>query len=114
MTREKPTLPENHPRRQAADRVVDAYSAVLGRPVLTGTKARLHDQAMELLTAGLPEAWLTERVRELPERGWTDLVQHVERSSAPVPGQQQRRTGAASEEEIRAAMAARRAMGVEL
>ncbi|MFJ4633599.1 hypothetical protein [Streptomyces sp. NPDC088847] len=68
----------------AGGRIVDAYAAALGRPVINGTKAKLQGQAVELLAQGLPEAWLCARARELAGRGWTDLVRHAEMSSAPV------------------------------
>lgn len=68
----------------ARDRIVAAYAAVLGRPVLNGTKAKLEKQAVELLAQGLPEAWLCDRVREMAPRGWSDLAQHAERSTAPL------------------------------
>ncbi|MET8788006.1 hypothetical protein [Streptomyces sp. NPDC004589] len=68
----------------ASGRVVAAYAAVLGRPVLNGTRAKLERQAVELLAQGLPEAWLCDRAREMAGRGWTDLVRHAEMSSAPI------------------------------
>lgn len=70
----------------AAQRIVDAYTTVLGRPLLSGTRTKLHDQAAEALAAGYPEAWLTDRARELAAHGWTDLAKHVEKSTAPLPG----------------------------
>lgn len=72
----------------AGSRVVAAYAATLGRPVLNGTRAKLERQAVELLAAGLPEGWLADRAREMAPRGWTDLARHVERSTVPIPGQQ--------------------------
>ncbi|MBQ0891306.1 hypothetical protein KBZ94_41485 [Streptomyces sp. RM72] len=71
----------------AASRIVAAYAAALGRPVLNGTRAKLERQAVELLAQELPEAWLCERAQELAARGWSDLVQHAERSTAPIEGQ---------------------------
>ncbi|MFD5430504.1 hypothetical protein [Streptomyces sp. NPDC127084] len=72
---------------------MDAYAVALGRPVINGTKAKLHGQAVELLAQGLPEAWLCDRAREMAGRGWTDLVRHAEKSSAPIapaaPGRSQ-------------------------
>ncbi|MEW2497532.1 hypothetical protein AB0942_28955 [Streptomyces nodosus] len=65
-------------------RIMGAYSAALGRPVLNGTRAKLERQAVELLAQGLPEAWLCDRARELAARGWSDLVRHAERSTVPV------------------------------
>ncbi|MDQ0935065.1 hypothetical protein [Streptomyces turgidiscabies] len=62
-----------------------AYAAGLGRPVLNGTRTKLERQAVELLAQGLPEAWLCDRARELAARGWSDLAQHAERSTAPLP-----------------------------
>lgn len=44
------------------------------------------NQAAEALTAGYPEEWLTDRVRELAAHGWTDLAKHIERSTVPLPG----------------------------
>ncbi|MCY0947856.1 hypothetical protein [Streptomyces antarcticus] len=69
----------------AGGRIVVAYAAALGRPVLNGTRAKLQAQAAELLAAGLPEGWLCDRARELAANGWTDLAQHAERSKVPVP-----------------------------
>ncbi|MFB6962438.1 hypothetical protein ACFCYB_37020 [Streptomyces sp. NPDC056309] len=71
----------------AGDRIVAAYAAALGRPVLNGTRAKLERQAVELLAQGLPEGWLADRARELAERGWSDLAQHAERSTAPLPSE---------------------------
>ncbi|WP_435253614.1 hypothetical protein [Streptomyces sp. 1222.5] len=71
----------------ARGRIVAAYAAALGRPVLNGTRSRLEGQAVELLAQGLPEDWLCDRARELAARGWADLVQHAERSSAPLPSE---------------------------
>ncbi|MEU2856725.1 helix-turn-helix domain-containing protein [Streptomyces syringium] len=68
----------------AAERVVAAYAAALGRPVLNGTRAALGRQAVTLLASGLPESWVCARARELVAHGWTDLVRHAERSTAPV------------------------------
>ncbi|MFF2101750.1 hypothetical protein [Streptomyces sp. NPDC058202] len=68
----------------AAGRIVEAYAAALGRPLLKSTHARLESQAAELLAQGLPEAWLCDRVREMAPRGWTNLAQHSERSTVPV------------------------------
>ncbi|WP_189959051.1 hypothetical protein [Streptomyces alanosinicus] len=70
----------------AEERIVDAYAAALARPVLNGTQAKLKRQAAELLAQGLPEGWLCDRARELAWRGWSDLVQHVERSTVPING----------------------------
>ncbi|MFF7234364.1 hypothetical protein [Streptomyces sioyaensis] len=63
-----------------------AYAAALGRPALNGTRAKLERQAVDLLAQGLPEPWLCDRARELAARGWSDLVQHAERSTVPVEG----------------------------
>ncbi|MPY36728.1 hypothetical protein FNH09_37575 [Streptomyces adustus] len=68
----------------AGRRIVAAYSAGLGRPVLNGTRAKLERQAVELLAQGLPEAWLCDRAREMAGRGWTDMFRHVEMSKAPI------------------------------
>ncbi|KUN58416.1 hypothetical protein [Streptomyces griseorubiginosus] len=73
--------------QSAGERVVAAYAEALGRPVMNGTRARLERQAVELLAQGLPEAWLCDRVREMAPRGWSNLVQHVERSTAPLPSE---------------------------
>lgn len=70
----------------AAERIIDAYTAVLGRPLLSATRNRLHGQAAEALAAGYPEDWLTDRARELAAHSWTDLAKHVEKSTAPLPG----------------------------
>ncbi|MEV7471973.1 hypothetical protein AB0O20_36655 [Streptomyces kronopolitis] len=83
-----PQQRERSPQGTAAgSRIVAAYAAALGRPVLNGTRAKLERQAVELLAQGLPEAWLSDRVREMATRGWSDLVQHAERSTVPVEGQ---------------------------
>ncbi|MBK3647812.1 helix-turn-helix domain-containing protein [Streptomyces sp. MBT33] len=86
---EVPPQREPSPQNAAAGRVVDAYAAALGRPVLAGTRTKLERQAVELLGQSLPEAWLCDRARELAARGWSDLVQHVERSTAPIEGQRE-------------------------
>lgn len=78
----------------AADRIIDAYTKVLGRPVLTRTRCVLHQQAAEALTAGYPEDWLTDRARELAAHGWTDLAKHIEKSLAPLPGAEPTTTAA--------------------
>ncbi|WP_432190562.1 hypothetical protein [Streptomyces sp. Tue6028] len=39
----------------AGERIVEAYAAALGRPVLKGTKLKLMGQAVDLLAQGLPE-----------------------------------------------------------
>ncbi|WP_326793972.1 hypothetical protein OHA79_52090 (plasmid) [Streptomyces sp. NBC_00841] len=73
--------------KQAAEgsRIVAAYAAALGRPVLNGTRAEIERQAVDLLTQGFPEAWLCDRARELADRGWTDLAKHAERSPVKPP-----------------------------
>ncbi|MEU9438368.1 hypothetical protein [Streptomyces sp. NPDC048252] len=71
----------------AGGRIVDAYEAVLGRPVMNGTRAKLEGQAVELLAQGLPESWLCDRARELAARRWSDLALHAERSTAPLPSE---------------------------
>jgi hypothetical protein len=71
----------------AGARIVDAYAAALGRPVLNGTRAKLEGQAVELLAHGLPESWLSDRAQELAARGWSDLARHAERSTAPLPSE---------------------------
>jgi hypothetical protein len=80
---------EHREHRPEVLRVVEAYAAALGRPVRTAAREALAGQAAELLAEGLPEGWLCDRARELAARGWTDLAQHVDRSTVPVPGQQQ-------------------------
>ncbi|MFE4177529.1 hypothetical protein ACFRR7_36755 [Streptomyces sp. NPDC056909] len=62
----------------AADRVVDAYVAALGRPLVNGSRERLRRQAVELLAAGRSVAFLVERAAEMPANGWRDLTAHVE------------------------------------
>lgn len=69
-----------------ADRIIAAYTTVLGRPVLTRTRTALHQQATEALDAGYPEEWLTGRARELAAHGWSDLAKHIEKSTVPLPG----------------------------
>lgn len=100
--RETTAAPEGHtpsgsepPQNPAAEaeRIVAAYAATLGRPVLNGTKAKLERQAVELLAQGLPETWLCDRARELAARGWSDLVQHAERSTAPIEAHDQSGSG---------------------
>ncbi|MGW3304701.1 hypothetical protein [Streptomyces rubiginosohelvolus] len=70
-----------------ADRVVDAYEAAAGRRLLNGTRTGLRAQAVELLEAGRPVAWVAARAAEMPANGWTDLIKHCERSRVPIPGQ---------------------------
>ncbi|MFD4483238.1 hypothetical protein ACFWPU_45025 [Streptomyces sp. NPDC058471] len=77
----------------AKSKIVDAYASVLGRPVLNGTRLKLESQATEMLALGLPESWLCDRARELAEHGWSDLAQHVERSTVPI---ERNRQGASS------------------
>ncbi|MER5509324.1 hypothetical protein ABT052_28905 [Streptomyces sp. NPDC002766] len=81
---ELPQQREKPAEYAAGERIVAAYTAALGRPVLNGTKAKLERQAVELLAQGLPEAWLCDRVREMAARGWSNLAQHAERSTAPI------------------------------
>ncbi|MFE9499813.1 hypothetical protein [Streptomyces collinus] len=84
-----PEVPQQRARSDenaaAGDRILAAYAAALGRPVLNGTRAKLEGQVVELLAQGLPEYWLCDRARELAARGWSDLTQHAERSTAPLP-----------------------------
>ncbi|MFF4902858.1 hypothetical protein [Streptomyces sp. NPDC001068] len=68
----------------AGGRIVAAYAAALGRPVLNGTRAKLLGQAVELLDQGLPETWLCDRAQEMAGRGWTNMHRHVEMSKAPI------------------------------
>lgn len=68
----------------AADAVVAAYLGAIHRPVSTATRAKLRQQAAQLLADGFPAAWLADRARELAERGWTDLAQHCDRSTVPT------------------------------
>lgn len=70
--------------QDAADVVVDAYATALGRPMVNGSKARLRQQAAELLAAKYPVGWLAARAREMAPQGWTDLAKHVEHSKVPV------------------------------
>lgn len=81
---EAPVAPTGAPEK-SAQRVVDAYVAALGRPVLARTRTALHGQVAELLAVGYPEAWLTDRARELADHGWTDLAKHAEKSTVPLP-----------------------------
>lgn len=89
--RPTPQMPQEAPQTpptatDAAARVVDAYAAALGRPVLASTRGRMRQQAAELLAADYPETWLADRAREMAPKGWTDLARHVERSTVPIPG----------------------------
>ncbi|TLQ38603.1 hypothetical protein [Streptomyces marianii] len=70
-----------------ADVVVDAYAQALGRPLVNGSRERLRGQAVQLLAAGYPVAWLAARAAEMPANGWRDLVQHAETCRVPIPGQ---------------------------
>lgn len=81
----KPTTPTTPPA-DAADRIITAYTTILGRPLLTRTRNALRQQAAEALASGYPEEWLTDRARELAVHGWTDLAKHVEKSTVPLPG----------------------------
>lgn len=84
--RETMAAPNNNSNSGEAVRVVDAYTAALGRPTTARTREQLHTQAQALLADGLPVAWLEARATELAEHGWTDLAKHAERSTVPVPG----------------------------
>lgn len=75
------------PEPAGADLVVDAYARALGRPMVNGSRKRLRSQAVQLLAAGYPVAWLAARAAEMPAHGWRDLVQHAEASREPIPGQ---------------------------
>ncbi|MEU2346972.1 hypothetical protein ABZ745_35105 [Streptomyces sp. NPDC013082] len=75
------------PEPAGADVVVDAYETAAGRRLLNGTRASLRAQALELLAAGRPVAWVAARAAEMPGHGWTDLIKHCERSREPIPGQ---------------------------
>ncbi|MFJ3819275.1 hypothetical protein [Streptomyces sp. NPDC090056] len=70
-----------------ADVVVNAYVTALGRPLVNGSRERLREQAVQLLTAGYPVGWLAARAAEMPANGWRDLVRHAEASRVPIPGQ---------------------------
>ncbi|MFK4103204.1 hypothetical protein ACI2L1_24610 [Streptomyces sp. NPDC019531] len=84
---ELPQQRERTGQKAAGERVVAAYAEALGRPVLNGTRAKLERQAVELLAQGLPEAWLCDRAREMAPRGWSNLAQHAERCTAPLPSE---------------------------
>ncbi|MEU8623195.1 hypothetical protein [Streptomyces sp. NPDC048623] len=75
------------PNQDEAETVVDSFVAASMRPVLSQRRRALRAQATELLEAGYPAAWVAARAAEMPERGWTDLVAHCERSRVPLPGQ---------------------------
>ncbi|MFF0408691.1 hypothetical protein [[Kitasatospora] papulosa] len=75
------------PEPVGADVVVDAYEAAAGRRLMNGTRASLRTQAVEVLAAGRPVAWVAARAAEMPAQGWTDLIKHCERSRVPIPGQ---------------------------
>ncbi|MFE2562140.1 hypothetical protein ACFXGT_40295 [Streptomyces sp. NPDC059352] len=75
------------PETAGADVVVGAYVQALGRPLVNGSRERLRAQAVQLLKAGYPVAWLAARAAEMPANGWRDLVQHAEASREPIPGQ---------------------------
>ncbi len=68
-----------------AQTVLDAYAQALGRPVTNGARTKLLGHAQSLLAAGYPAAWLADRAREMAAKGWTDLEQHAERSTVPLP-----------------------------
>ncbi|MFD5899801.1 hypothetical protein [Streptomyces sp. NPDC060366] len=85
---DKRQAPAEGQQQPEVERVVAAYAAAAGRPVINGTRVRLRSAAAELLAAGLPAGWLADRAAEMPARGWTDLERHVERSTVPIPSQQ--------------------------
>ncbi|MFD7731898.1 hypothetical protein ACFV6F_16105 [Kitasatospora phosalacinea] len=61
-----------------AQQVLAAYEEALGGPALPNVRAKVLDQAAELL-AVRPLWWLIDRVRELPQWG-SDLRIHCEKS----------------------------------
>lgn len=69
---------------EQAAAVAAAYTEALGRPVSPTTRNKIQQQAAELLTAGFPTWWLTDRACELAAKGWTDLAQHADRSTVPT------------------------------
>lgn len=69
----------------AGGRIVAAYAAALGRPVLDDTQAKLQAQAVTLLAKGYTESWLCARVREMAPKGWKDLIMHVDHARQPLP-----------------------------
>lgn len=69
---------------QDTNSVIAAYVTAIGRPVSPATQTKLTAQAAELLAADFPAWWLQDRARELATKGWTDLAQHCDRSTAPT------------------------------
>ena len=69
---------------QGTEPILAAYVAAIGRPVSPTTRTKLQQQAVELLAAGFPAWWLTDRAAELAAKGWTDLAQHCDRSTVPT------------------------------
>ncbi|MGW2545936.1 helix-turn-helix domain-containing protein [Kitasatospora sp. NPDC001574] len=82
-----------------AEKVVAAYVAASGRPMVTGTRKTLTGQAAEHLVAGYPAAWLVDRVREMAAQGWTDLELHCSRSKKPLPGQREQQPAPATSQQ---------------
>lgn len=101
--RENPAPPKNHD----ADSVIAAYTQASGRPMVNGTRAKLHAQVVEHLADGFPAAWLADRAREMAAKGWLDLRQHVEHSQVPIPGQAQPTPGNTDLDAARARLMAR-------
>ena len=102
---------------EAAGRVVEAYATAFGRPVLKDRRQELRGEAMRLLGAGYPEAWVADRAVEMAANPrWRSLVRHAEVSDIPVRPAviAGGRAGGGLSPEVRAAMAAREALAEEL
>ncbi|MFJ5646412.1 hypothetical protein, partial [Streptomyces sp. NPDC093223] len=74
---ELPPPREGSNKNAAAGRIVAAYADALGRPVLDDVSAAMERDAAALLAKGMSEAWLCDKVREMPSRGWFNLAKHV-------------------------------------
>ncbi|WP_043478299.1 hypothetical protein [Kitasatospora sp. MBT66] len=83
-TGDGPAVSADQERSERAETVLAAYTTASGRPMVNGTRTALLAQIVEHLEAGYPVQWLADRVREMAEKGWLNLGEHVARSKVPV------------------------------